>query len=229
MPHRYSTVARLDLAAIRPRPPDLDGHPALRLWLISATEPTSWRGCNRSPYVPDSSSVLGIGCGETRSRHRPIAHRGAMRPAPTAWEPSRAIRDRPSRVPSWTPRCGSAHRTATASCGHPSPGSRRAAGRVGVSHATARPSGARARPAAGRSTPARAQVGVHQPARTPRNTNATQEGHDGVRPPPQTPAAPIHKRAGRTQPTPTGGGRVPAGGGSSGPHGVPEHVEGATA
>jgi hypothetical protein len=37
MPHRYSTVARLDLAAIRPRPPDLDGHPALRLWLISAT------------------------------------------------------------------------------------------------------------------------------------------------------------------------------------------------
>ena len=36
MPHRYSTVARLDLAAIRPRPPDLDGHPTLRLWLMIA-------------------------------------------------------------------------------------------------------------------------------------------------------------------------------------------------
>jgi hypothetical protein len=36
MPHRYSTVARLDLAAILPRPPDLDGHPTLRLWLMIA-------------------------------------------------------------------------------------------------------------------------------------------------------------------------------------------------
>jgi hypothetical protein len=33
MPHRYSTVAHFDLAAIRPRPPDLNGHPTLRLWL----------------------------------------------------------------------------------------------------------------------------------------------------------------------------------------------------
>jgi hypothetical protein len=32
MPHRYSTVAHFDLAAIRPRPPDLNGHPTLRLW-----------------------------------------------------------------------------------------------------------------------------------------------------------------------------------------------------
>ena len=34
MPHRYSTVAHLDLAAIRPLPPDLNGHPT--------------RGCGRT-------------------------------------------------------------------------------------------------------------------------------------------------------------------------------------
>ena len=32
MPHRYSPVAHLGLAAIRPLPPDLNGHPTLRLW-----------------------------------------------------------------------------------------------------------------------------------------------------------------------------------------------------
>ena len=32
MLHRYSTVAHLDLAAIRPLLPDLNGHPTLRLW-----------------------------------------------------------------------------------------------------------------------------------------------------------------------------------------------------
>jgi len=32
MPHRYSTVAHWDLAAIRPLSPDLNGHPTLRWW-----------------------------------------------------------------------------------------------------------------------------------------------------------------------------------------------------
>jgi hypothetical protein len=36
MPHRYSTVAHWDLAAIRPLSPDLNGHPTLRLWLMIA-------------------------------------------------------------------------------------------------------------------------------------------------------------------------------------------------
>ena len=149
-----------------------------------------------------SSRVLGIGCGEPRSRHRPshIVVRSA-RP-----RPRRAVirRTRPTagRVSSWTPRTGVGASSRDGYLRPPSPGSGRAAGRVGVSHATARPSGAPGYcPLPGDQHRA-GSGGHHQPARTPARM------HDGACHPSRTPAArstPM-RRANRTLSTGGSGG-----------------------
>jgi len=58
MPHRYSTAAHWDLAAIRPLSPDLNGHPTLRLW--SHVLLTMAIGDQRAPSGTDWSGVAAL-------------------------------------------------------------------------------------------------------------------------------------------------------------------------
>jgi hypothetical protein len=79
MPHRYSTVAHLDLAAIRPLPPDLNGHPTLRLWshvLLTSGDrrPTGAIGDRLVGCSPPSGSAPGAPPeGEARTRLEVVA------------------------------------------------------------------------------------------------------------------------------------------------------------
>ena len=79
MPHRYSTVAHLDLAAIRPLLPDLNGHPTLRLWshvLLTSGDrrPTGAIGDRLVGCSPPSGSAPGAPPeGEARTRLEVVA------------------------------------------------------------------------------------------------------------------------------------------------------------
>ena len=97
MPHRYSTVAHLDLAAIRPLPPDLNGHPTLRLWshvLLTSGDrrPTGAIGDRLVGCSPPSGSAPGAPP-EGEARTRLEVRRRQARPVPAVGH----RRDHPDR------------------------------------------------------------------------------------------------------------------------------------